>query len=166
MARHPNPNRPRYSQLIGAARREKHWTQERLAAETGIEPAAIKKYEAGQRQPGFDVLYAICTVLDLDIYYVMDVDLRHGDSMNYHEYVDKPFNKILSMLDDTVSVTSLSDSGYTDDHISILYNDKERVTTKTELIRQATDIRMRLKNEYKVRLAEEINKLVKKTTEK
>ena len=165
MARKPNPNRPRYSAMIGEARRAKGWTQEDLARETNLEPTAIKKYEAGQRCPAFDVLYVICSVLGLDIYDVMDLDLRTGENLsNYHEYVDRPFNEFAKQIDKKISIASLADSGYTKGDISILYegnNGKtyEGITTKTDFILKAAAIRQNLQEEYQKKFSAELSKL-------
>lgn len=166
MSRKLNPNRPRYAAMIGDARRAKGWTQAQLAENVGLEETTIRKYESGQRTPGFDELYNLCSVLNLDIYDVMDMDLKHNESTNYIEYVDKPYKKILALLDDSISVANLADSGYTDNDIAVYYNDNETITTKTELILQAAAIRKQLQVEYKTRLTEEINRLVKNATNK
>ena len=117
----------------------------------------IRKYENGQRFPGFDELYAICSVLDLDIWNVTDADFRLDDTISINAYTDKPFRDLTAVLEKQgIDIIPLSGEGYTGDTIAIHYNGREKIYTKTGLLIDASDIRHRLQEQYKEELAKEL----------
>lgn len=164
--RKPNPDRPRYASMIADARVSKGWTQEQLGDAVGKDKATIKKYEGGTRVPPFDALYDICKALGLDVFDVMDLDLRHDYSTGYHQYVDEPFAEAEGLLSEDITIGNLSEMGVgTDDQIYIHYGDKEGYTSKISFILEVASIKHRLKAEYNKALAEEVSRLAKDIAE-
>lgn len=159
MPRKPNPNRPLYASMIADAREKAGLTQSELGVAVGKDTSSIKKYEGGKVPPPFDVLFDICSFLNLDIFEVMGLDLKQGGSTGFHEYIDTPYNEFTSLLDKDINIAPLSDSGYTDNDISIVYNDHEGFTTKTDFILKSAAIRKRLQSEYQKKLAKELTQL-------
>ncbi|MDY6290702.1 MAG: helix-turn-helix transcriptional regulator [Succiniclasticum sp.] len=160
--RKPNPNRPWYASAIAEARMKKGWTQAQLGEAVGKDGATIKKYEGGSRVPPFDVLYDICKVLGIDVFDVMDLDLRYGYSTGYHQFVDEPFSDAVALLSDDISIGNLSEMGIgTDDQIYIHYGDKEGYTSKMTFILEVQAIKRRLKEKYYEELSKEVSQLAK-----
>jgi transcriptional regulator with XRE-family HTH domain len=158
--RKPNPNRPHYATMISEARTAKGWTQAQLGEAVGKDVVTIKKYESGSRIPPFDSLSAVCKALDIDIRDVMNLDLRHGDSGTYKNFIETPYQEILSLINDDIDIFPVTDAGYTDNDVSIIHNNKEAITTKTDLILKVADIKDRLKADYRKKLTEAVNDLV------
>ena len=164
MARHPNPNRPRYSAMIGTARRAKGWTQNELAKITHLAPEAIKKYEAGQRMPDYETLYTICSVLDLNINDLGDYELHIKDSVStYQYYIERPFKEFCQMVDDNIRISTVNsnDSGY---DIVIQYTDsngKVHIAPATQqgIIEKSAKIKRKLQDQYRYKLQKELTKL-------
>ena len=159
MPRKPNPNRPHYASMIATAREKANLTQSELGAAIGKDKSSIKKYEGGKVPPPFDVLYDICSVLGLDVFEVMGLDLKLGGSTGLNEFIDEPYQDFTSLLDKDIKIAPLSDSGYTDDSISILYDNHEGFTTKTDFILKSAAIRKRLQEEYQKKLSKELTQL-------
>lgn len=163
MARHPNPNRPRYSAMIGTARRAKGWTQNELAKITHLAPEAIKKYEAGQRMPDYETLYAICSVLDLNINDLVDYELQKEGVSTYQYYIERPFKEFCQMVDDNIRISTVNsnDSGY---DIVIQYTDsngKVHIAPATQqgIIEKSAKIKRKLQDQYRYKLQKELTKL-------
>ena len=158
--RKPNPNRPRYASMIAEARAEKGWTQADLGAAIGKDAATIKKYEGGSRIPPFNVLYDICEVLGINVFDVMDLDLRCGDSTGYHQFVDESFSEVESLISDVVYIRNLSEIGVgTDDLISIQFGGKEGYTSKMTFVLEVEAIKRRLRAKYDEELAKAVCRL-------
>ena len=158
--RKPNPNRPRYASMIAEARAEKGWTQAELGAAIGKDAATIKKYEGGSRIPPFNVLYDICEVLGINVFDVMDLDLRYGHSTGYHQFVDEPFAEAEGLLSDDISIGNLSEMDIgTDDEIYIHYRDKEGYTSKMTFVLEVEAIKRRLRAKYDEELAKAVCRL-------
>ena len=164
MPRKPNPNRPHYSVLIGEARRSKGWTQEELARKVNLELTTIKKYETGERTPAFDELYDVCSVLGIDVYDAMELDLKKGGSTGYSKYVEKPFKEFCSMINSDIIINELDDWGYTDDDIEVVYQTEDDIksgyTSKIALILKAAAIKKRLQKKYHEDLSKELTDLM------
>ncbi len=164
--RKPNPNRPRYASMIAEARTAKGWTQVQLGEAVGKDGATIKKYEGGSRIPPFDVLFDMCKVLGIDVFDVMDLDLRYGHSTGYHQFVDEPFAEAEGLLGDDISIGNLSEMGIgTDDQIYIHYGDKEGYTSKMTFVLEVASIKRRLKEKYYEELSKEVSQLAKDIAE-
>ena len=158
--RKPNPNRPRYASMIAEARAAKGWTQADLGAAIGKDAATIKKYEGGSRIPPFNVLYDICEVLGINVFDVMDLDLRCGDSTGYHQFVDESFSEVESLISDVVYIRNLSEIGVgTDDLISIQFGGKEGYTSKMTFVLEVEAIKRRLKAKYDEELSKAVCRL-------
>ena len=164
MPRKPNPNRPHYSVLIGEARRSKGWTQKELALKVHLELTTIKKYETGERTPEFDELYDVCSVLGIDVYDAMELDLRKGGSPGFSKYIAKPFKDICSMIKPDIILNELSDCGYTDDDLEVILKNGDDVksgyTSKMALILKAAAIKKRLQKKYHEELSKELTVLL------
>ena len=169
MARHPNPNRPNYSKMIGAARRAKGWTQDDLAKATGLESTAIKKYEAGQRQPNHATLHKICSVLNINVYDVIDVRDVSPQSKTglsrWHDYVEKPFEDFCKIVtSDNIRIYKVRSHMHTETDASITFVNPEGktqtgTTSQMNIVEKASAIREHLESEYRVKLKEELTKL-------
>lgn len=157
MSKRPRADLPRYAKMIGDARRAKKLTQAELAKLVGLEETTIRKYENGQRFPGFNELYEICNILELDIWEVTDADFRLDDTNSINAYTDKPFRDLTAILEQQgIDIIPLSGEGYTGDTIAIHYNGREKIYTKTGLLIDASAIRHRLQEQYKDKLAKEL----------
>lgn len=164
--RKPNPNRPRYASMIADARASKGLTQAELGKAVQKDVATIKKYEGGKLIPPFDTLYNICKVLGIDVYDVMDLDLRYGHSTGYHQFVDEPFAEAEGLLSDDISIGNLSEMDIgTDDEIYIHYRDKEGYTSKMTFVLEVAAIKRRLKEKYYEELSKEVSQLAKDIAE-
>ena len=158
--RKPNPNRPQYASTIAEARAKKGWTQAQLGEKVGKDAATIKKYEGGTRIPPFDVLYDICEVLGINVYDVMDLDLRNDYSTGFHQFVDEPFAEIESLLNEDISTVTLSDIGAgTSNGVLVHYNEKEGYISKMEFILKVAEIKRKLQAIYDMQLSEAVSKL-------
>ena len=163
--RKPNPNRPRYASLISEARAAKGWTQAQLGEAVGKDAATIKKYEGGTRIPPFDVLYDICLALDVSVHDVMDVDLRHGGSTGFHEFVEEPFTDAVNLITDkNIDVIPLREIDVgTDDDVMVIYNKNQTgYTSKTNFVLKVAAIKQRLKERYYDELTKEVSALAYK----
>lgn len=52
---------------LTAARKDRGWSQEKLAARSGIDRVAIGYIEQGRRNPTLPTLYRLCRALDLPL---------------------------------------------------------------------------------------------------
>lgn len=54
-------------------RKQKGYSQEKLAQEAEISKMSIRRYESGERQPGVETLKKIATALDVNLLNIVDV---------------------------------------------------------------------------------------------
>jgi transcriptional regulator with XRE-family HTH domain len=52
---------------LKAARESKGWTQGQLAAEMGVHRETVARWEAGSREPDFDTLRKLSTLLEVTV---------------------------------------------------------------------------------------------------
>ena len=57
-----------YRTLIREKRKEKGWSQERLAKLVQVSQPFIAEIESGRKKPSVDVLMRICAVLDISLF--------------------------------------------------------------------------------------------------
>ena len=160
--RKPNPNRPRYASLISNARAAKGWTQAQLGEAVGKDGTTIKQYEGGKRIPPFDVLYNMCMVLGIDVYDVMDTDLRQGGSTGFREFIEEPFKDAIRLVtDENIDIIPLREMDIgTDDEVMVIYNKTHTGhTSKTDFVLQVAAIKHRLLKKYNEELSKEVTAL-------
>jgi len=56
-----------FGRNVRQARKEKGWTQEQLAFETGVKRAYLSEVENGQRNVSLDVVEKLATALAIDV---------------------------------------------------------------------------------------------------
>ena len=165
--RKPNPNRPKYSAMIAEARSEKGWTQAELGVRIDKDWRTVKDYESGKRVPPFDVLYAICQILEIDLNTAVDSILKCNKA-DFQEFINKPFSKAESLLDYkkiTLASSSPDINNALDNEITFLYNDKQGSISKTEFIRKVCQLKHTLKQKYLEDLSKAVNNLAKDIAE-
>lgn len=163
MPRQPNPHRPYWAAAISKARLKAGLTQEELAERIHKPLATIKTYERGSRVPPFDVLYAIADVTGEDVFDLMSLDLRHGGSTGFSQFVDTPFAKAIGYInDDHVRIDDLFDSGYTNDDVEIVNfkTGKSIIYSKMALVLDIAKIKNELKKQYEGELRKRVTKYV------
>ena len=62
----------RLAKQIASLRKKKGYTQERLAAEAGIDRVALANIETGRRRPTVTTVYRIATALDMHVRQLFD----------------------------------------------------------------------------------------------
>ena len=65
-----------FGQLLGALRREKNFSQSKVAKDLGISQALLSHYENGAREPKLDFVIKICDYYDISTDYVLCRDKR------------------------------------------------------------------------------------------
>ena len=163
MPRQPNPHRPYWAAAISEARLKAGLTQEELAERIHKPLATIKTYERGSRVPPFDVLYAIADVTGEDVCDLISLDLRHGGSTGFSQFIDVPFAKALGYInDDHIRIDDLFDSGYTNDDVEIVNTKtgKSKIYSKMALLLEIANIKNELKKQYEAELRKSVTKHV------
>lgn len=61
----------KFGENLLKARKDKHYTQEQLAELLDVQRGTISKWELGDNIPEYGTLYKICSVLNIDIGYLM-----------------------------------------------------------------------------------------------
>ena len=54
-----------FAERLKSLRREKGWSQQRLADELDLSKSSVNMYERGEREPGFETMEAIASILSL-----------------------------------------------------------------------------------------------------
>ena len=65
-----------FGQLLGTLRREKKYSQSKVAKDLGISQALLSHYENGAREPKLDFVIKICDYYDISTDYVLSRDKR------------------------------------------------------------------------------------------
>ena len=61
---------------IAKKRREKQWTQQRLAEEMGLNIRSIRDWESGATKPALSTIIKLCSLLDVSSDYLLGIDNR------------------------------------------------------------------------------------------
>ena len=67
-------------QKLKKLRRDKGWTQAKLAQYLNVDPSAIGKWEIYNVTPAIDTLKRICSLFDVPISYLLDIESNSKDS--------------------------------------------------------------------------------------
>ena len=59
-----------FAERLKSLRREKGWSQQRLAAELELSKSSVNMYERGEREPGFETMEAIADLFNVDMNYL------------------------------------------------------------------------------------------------
>ena len=65
-----------FGQLLGTLRRERNYSQKKVATDLGISQALLSHYENGAREPKLDFVIKICDYYDISADYVLGRDQR------------------------------------------------------------------------------------------
>lgn len=57
-----------YKQVIQQKRKEKGWSQYRLAKEADIAQSFMNEIESGRKTPSLDVFFRICDALEIELF--------------------------------------------------------------------------------------------------
>ena len=59
-----------FAERLKSLRREKGWSQQRLADELELSKSSVNMYERGEREPGFETMEAIADLFNVDMNYL------------------------------------------------------------------------------------------------
>ena len=59
-----------FAERLKSLRREKGWSQQRLADELDLSKSSVNMYERGEREPGFETMEAIADLFNVDMNYL------------------------------------------------------------------------------------------------
>ena len=69
-----------FSERLKSLRREKGWSQQRLADELKLSKSSVNMYERGEREPGFETMEAIADLFNVDMNYLYGrTDIKIAD---------------------------------------------------------------------------------------
>ena len=69
-----------FAERLKSLRREKGWSQQRLADELRLSKSSVNMYERGEREPGFETMEAIADLFNVDMNYLYGrTDIRIAD---------------------------------------------------------------------------------------
>ena len=168
MPRQPNPYRPYWAAAISEARLKAGLTQEELAKRIYKPLATIKTYERGSRVPPFDVLYEIADVTGENVCKLISLDLQHGESTGFSQFIEAPFAKALGYInDDHIRIDDLLGSGYSENYVEILNSKthQTKIYKKTDLVLEVAEIKNELKQKYEAELRKRVTEHIKKIME-
>ena len=67
-----------FSERLRSLRREKNWSQQRLAEELKLSKSSVNMYERGEREPSFETTEAIADLFNVDMDFLYGrTDIRH-----------------------------------------------------------------------------------------
>ena len=61
-----------FAERLKSLRREKGWSQQRLADELDLSKSSVNMYERGEREPGFETMEAIADLFNVCLLYTSD----------------------------------------------------------------------------------------------
>ncbi|WP_251855385.1 helix-turn-helix domain-containing protein [Enterococcus italicus] len=88
-----------FQHRIKELRLEKRYTQQEVADKLGITRPAYTAYEAGKRQPDFEILKALSSLFEVTTDYL----LGKSDKRNYYDLTEKDERDIASELEDMIN---------------------------------------------------------------
>ena len=69
-----------FAERLKSLRREKSWSQQRLADELEVSKSSVNMYERGEREPGFETMEAIADLFNVDMNYLYGrTDIKIAD---------------------------------------------------------------------------------------
>ena len=69
-----------FAERLKSLRREKGWSQQRLADELELSKSSVNMYERGEREPGFETMEAIADLFNVDMNYLYGrTDIKIAD---------------------------------------------------------------------------------------
>ena len=69
-----------FAERLKSLRREKGWSQQRLADELDLSKSSVNMYERGEREPGFETMEAIADLFNVDMNYLYGrTDIKISD---------------------------------------------------------------------------------------
>ena len=69
-----------FAERLKSLRREKGWSQQRLADELELSKSSVNMYERGEREPGFETMEAITDLFNVDMNYLYGrTDIKIAD---------------------------------------------------------------------------------------
>ena len=69
-----------FAERLKSLRREKSWSQQRLADELELSKSSVNMYERGEREPGFETMEAIADLFNVDMNYLYGrTDIKIAD---------------------------------------------------------------------------------------
>ena len=69
-----------FAERLKSLRREKGWSQQRLADELELSNSSVNMYERGEREPGFETMEAIADLFNVDMNYLYGrTDIKIAD---------------------------------------------------------------------------------------
>ena len=69
-----------FAERLKSLRREKGWSQQRLADELDLSKSSVNMYERGEREPGFETMEAIADLFNVDMNYLYGrTDIKIAD---------------------------------------------------------------------------------------
>ena len=72
-----------FAEQLKTLRRERGWSQQRLAEERGLSKSSINMYERGEREPGFETMETIADLFHVDMNYLYGRSERDEDGPIY-----------------------------------------------------------------------------------
>ena len=76
-----------FAERLKSLRREKGWSQQRLADELELSKSSVNMYERGEREPGFETMEAIADLFNVDMNYLYGrTDIKIADPI----VIDQP----------------------------------------------------------------------------
>ena len=71
-----------FAERLKSLRREKGWSQQRLADELELSKSSVNMYERGEREPGFETMEAIADLFNVDMNYLYGrTDIKIADPL-------------------------------------------------------------------------------------
>lgn len=88
-----------FQHRIKELRLEKRYTQQEVADKLGITRPAYTAYEAGKRQPDFEILKSLSSLFEVTTDYL----LGKSDKRNYYDLTEKDERDIAKELEDMIN---------------------------------------------------------------
>lgn len=83
-----------FAERLKLLRREKGWSQQRLADELELSKSSVNMYERGEREPGFETMEAIADLFNVDMNYLYGrTDIKIADPIVIDQPAPRPIPK-------------------------------------------------------------------------
>lgn len=80
-----------FAERLKSLRREKGWSQQRLADELELSKSSVNMYERGEREPGFETMEAIADLFNVDMNYLYGrTDIKIADPIVIDQPAPRP----------------------------------------------------------------------------
>lgn len=80
-----------FAERLKSLRREKGWSQQRLADELELSKSSVNMYERGEREPGFETMEAIADLFNVDMNYLYGLtDIKIADPIVIDQPAPRP----------------------------------------------------------------------------